>query len=160
MNTATKKLKYFAPMHAISLPPDLIQCRSQWYRQGFTVAVYEAAKVIKEYMYSLHIFSFQIQFSPWPCILQATTYVLSGSRMWTVWLGCQGQAFPYGDEVLRSCRHNPSCVLGRMVCPLPGVFRRHQLLFLTEDLTVWLSPIECSCPSLALRCWKMHHQTC
>ena len=147
-------------MRAISLPPDLIQCRSQRWRRGFTVGVYEVAKVSKEYMHSLHIFSFQIPFSPCPWVLQAITYVLSGSRMRTVWLGCQGRAFPYGAEVLRSCRHNPSCVLGRMVCPLPGVFWRHQLLFLTEDLTVWLSPIEGSCPSLALGCWKMHHQTC
>lgn len=76
-----KKSQYFAPMHAISLPPDLIQRRSQCYRQGFMVGFYGAAKVGKECICSSHTFSFQIQFCPCLWILQATTGVLSGSSM-------------------------------------------------------------------------------
>lgn len=129
-----KPLRYFAPIHAISLPPDLIQCRSQWCRQGFMFGVYEAAKVSKEYMHSLCIFSFQIQFSPYSWILQTTTCVLSGSSMWTVWLGWQGQAF----HMMMKCWGLADRILLEF---LPGIFWRHQPLFLTEDLTVWLSPI-------------------
>lgn len=53
-----KKSQYFAPMHAISLPADLIQRRSQCRRQGFMVGFYEAAKVGKECICSSHTFKF------------------------------------------------------------------------------------------------------
>lgn len=121
-------------MHARFLLMDLFDCGSQWCRQGLTVGICEAAKVSREYL--------EIIF-PCPQILQATTNILSDSRMWTVWLRCKEQTFYEGDEVLRSCRHNP-CVVRMMVCPLPHVFWRHQLLFklLITDLTVWLSLIE------------------
>lgn len=58
MNTATKQLQYLAPMHAISLPLGLIQCRSQGCRQGFMVGVYEAKSICTLCIFSVFRFSF------------------------------------------------------------------------------------------------------
>lgn len=69
----------------------------------------EAAKGSKDYMHSLHVFSFHIHFSPCPWILQASAHVVSVSRMWAVGLRFEGQAFPCDAEVWRSCRQSFLC---------------------------------------------------
>lgn len=60
-------------------------------------------------MHSLYVFSFHIQFCPCPWMLQASACALSVSRVWAAGLGCEGQVFPCGGEVWRSCRQSFLC---------------------------------------------------
>lgn len=91
------------------MSPDLVQCKSQCSDRDLCL---ESVKQLKRAMTVCilwYVFSFHIQFCPCPWILQARAHVLPVSRMWAVGLGFEGQAFPCGGQVWRSCRQSFLC---------------------------------------------------